>query len=175
MVTGALVKTEQHGLPAREGDQPKAFHPASHHLAAAEVLADFVRRSQPWGRQPVPLPRRLQLILWALVPIELLWGIWLWTIITGASPCDGPICTVATLNHHAEVLLGCAVGSIVGLLGLAAPTRGLSQGGDREVIGLAIAAGTGGIALLGIATLLVGVVVALIILLAYLAAFTASA
>jgi hypothetical protein len=177
MVTGALVQTRQHGVPAaREvGDQPGAFDLDSHDIAATGVLSDFLRRSQPWNRQPVPLPRRLRRTLWALVPIELVWGIWLWTITTGASPCDGPLCTVATLNHHAAVLLGCAIVSAAGLLALAAATRGLSQCGDREVVGVGIAAGAGGAALLGIAALLVGAAIALIILMAFVAAFTASA
>jgi hypothetical protein len=175
MVTGAMVQTKEYGLPAHEGDQPQAFNLGSHDIAAADVLADFVRHSQPWNRQPVMLPRRLPRTLWALVAIDLLWGIWLWTITTGASPCDGPICTVATLNHHAGVLLGCAVVCVAGLLSLAIPTRGLSQCGGREVVGVGIAAGAGGTALLGIAALLVGAVIVLIVLLAFVAAFTASA
>ena len=176
MVTGGLVQVKQHDLPAREGDQPQAFDLRSHEVATtADVLTNFVRRSQPWSRQRFRFPRRLRLTLWVLILIELLWGIWLWTITTGASLCEGRICTVATLNHHAPVLLGCAIVCLAGLLGLAAATRGLSQGGGREVVGVGIAAGAGGTALLGIATLLVGAVIALIILLAFLAALTASA
>jgi hypothetical protein len=176
MVTGALVQTRQHGLTAREvGDRPRASNLGSHDTATTGVLSDFVRRSQPWSRQQVPLPRRLRRTLWVLIPIELLWGIWLWTITTGASPCDGPICTVATLNHRAAVLLGCAIVCVAGLVGLAAATRGLSHCGGREVVGVGFAAGAGGAALLGIAALLVGVLIVLIILAAFVAAFTASA
>jgi hypothetical protein len=174
MVTGAVVRTEQHGLSAREGDQPRTSGLGSHDTAT-DVLSNFVRRSQPWSRQRVPLPRRLRRTLWTLVPIELVWGIWLWTITTGASPCDGPICTVATLNHHAAVLLGCAIVCVAGLLGIAAVNRGLSQCGGREVVGIGVAAGAGGTALLGIAALLVGALIVLIILAAFVAAFTASA
>jgi hypothetical protein len=175
MVTGALVQAKQHGLPSREGDGPRALDLGSRDIAATDVLADFVRRSQPWSRQPVPLPRRLRRTLWVLIPIELLWGIWLWTITTGASPCDGPICTVATLNHHAALLLGCAIAGVAGLMALAAVTRGLSHCGGREVVGLGIATGAGGTALMGSAALLVGALIVLIILAAFVAAFTASA
>jgi hypothetical protein len=169
VITGALLQTKQHAAPAREaGDHPRA-------IAATDVLSEFVRRSQPWSRQRVPLPPRLRRTLWVLVAIDLLWGIWLWTITTGASPCDGPICTVATLNHHDAVLLGCAVVCVAGLLGLAVATRGLSQCGGLEVAGVGIAAGAGGTALLGIAALLVGAAIVLIILAAFVAAFTASA
>jgi hypothetical protein len=176
MVTGALVQTKQHGLSAREvGDQPRAVDLGSRDIPASDVLSDFVRRSQPWSRQQVRLPQRLRRTLWVLIPIDLIWGIWLWTITTGASPCNGPICTVATLNHHAAVLLGCAIICVAGLVGLAAGTRGLSHCGGREVVGVGFAAGAGGAALLGIAALLVGALIALIILAAFVAAFTASA
>jgi hypothetical protein len=162
MVTGALVQAKQHALPAREfGDFVE--------------LGDFVRRSRPWSRQPVPLPRRLRRNLWVLVPVELLWAIWLWTTTTGGSPCDGPICTVATLNHHAAVLLGCAIACVAGLLGLAVVTRGLSQCGGREVVGVGIAVGAGGTALLGLAALLVGALVVLIIFAFFFDAFSGSA
>jgi hypothetical protein len=175
MVTGALVRAEQHGLPAREiGDQPPASDLGSPDIAATDVLSDFIRRSQPWSRQQVPLPGRLRRTLWVLIPIDLIWGIWLWTITTEASPCDGFICTIATLNHHAAVLLGCAIVCVAGLVGLAAVTRGLSQCGGREIAGVAVAAGAGGAALLGIAALLVGGLIVLIIIAAFFAAFTAS-
>jgi hypothetical protein len=169
MVTGALVQTKQNAAPAREvGNQPRI-------IAATDVLLDFVRRSQPWSRRRVPLPQRLRRALWILIPIDLIWSIWLWTITTGASPCDGPICTVATLNHHSALLLGCAIICVAGLLALSAVTRGLSECGGREIVGVGIAAGIGIAALLGITALLVGALVVLIILAAFVAAFTASA
>jgi hypothetical protein len=107
-----------------------------------------------------------------LITIDLLWGIWLWTITTGASPCDGPICTVATLNHHATLLFGCAIVCVVGLLALSAVTGGLSECGGREVVGIGIAAAAGGAALLGIAALLLGAVIALTIFAVFFAALT---
>ena len=101
-------------------------------------------------------------------------GHWLVTILTAATPCDGPICTVATLNHHSAALLACGVICLIGLAGLAIPTRGLSLCNGREVIGVAIAVAAGGAALLGLAALLIGAAIVLIILAIFLLALTAT-
>ena len=138
------------------------------------VLQDFMQRSQPWSRERVPLPRSLRHALWGLVPVELLWGIWLVTILTGETPCDGPICTMATLNHHSAALLACGVICLIGLVGLALPTGGLSQCNGREVFGLAIAASAGGASLLGIAALIIGALIALIVLGAFVLGISAT-
>jgi hypothetical protein len=138
------------------------------------VLQDFLQTSQPWSRERVPLSSRLRRTLWALIPVELIWGTWLVTIITGATACDGPICRVATLQHHSAVLLACAVISVTGLVSLIPFTRGLSRSNDRELVGIAAASAAGGIALLGIAALLTGVVIALLLLALFILGFTAT-
>ena len=169
MVTGAAARLE------RELLRPPIRAPeVGDWNASGSGLSDFVRRSQPWSRQRVPLSRRLRRTLWVLIPIDLIWGIWLWIITIGASPCDGLICTVATLDHHAELLLVLVALCLAGLIGLAPTTRGLSQGNDREVLGLGGAAAAGGAALLGIAALLVGAVIVLIVFAAFFAALTAT-
>jgi hypothetical protein len=142
--------------------------------ASSTLLSDFVRSSQPWSRERLPLPSRLRHTLWAIIPVELLWGIWLVTILSGSTQCGGPICTIATLNHHTAVLLACAAICIAGLGALAPATRWLSQCNGREVVGVATATAAGAAALLGIAALLASVVVALIVLLAFLAGFSAT-
>ena len=109
-------------------------------------------------------PRRLRWALWALVPVELFWAIWLATIVTGATACRGPICTVATLDHHAAALLACGVFSVAGLAGLIPTTRGFSRCNGPEVIGLAIATAASGASLLGVAALMTGALILLIIL-----------
>jgi len=96
------------------------------------------------------------------------------TLLTGARPCGGPLCTVATLGHHAALLLACAGISVAGLVGLIPFTRGLSQCNDREVVGIAAASAAGGVALLGIAALLTGVVIVLILLAIFILGFTAT-
>jgi hypothetical protein len=139
-----------------------------------EVLQKFLRSSWSWGREQVLLPRRLRGTLWALIPVQILWAIWLTKILTEARPCGGPICRVATLGHHPALLLACAVISVTGLVGLIPFTRGLSRSNDRELVGIAAASAAGGIALLGIAALLTGVVIALILLALFILGFTAT-
>ena len=143
--------------------------------ASVGVLPDFLRHSQPWSEEPVPLSLGIRRTLWALVPVEVLWGIWLLTVVTGAARCDGPICSVATLDRHAAVLLVFAVLCLTGLVGLAPATRGLAQCNGREVAGLGVAAVAGGASLLGIAALLLGAVIVLMILAAFCAALSATA
>jgi len=138
------------------------------------VLDDFLQSVQPWSRERVPLPRRLRRALWVTIPLELFWAIWLATIVTGATSCDGPICTVATLNHHAAALLACGVFCIAGLAGLVPTTRGFARCNGIEVIGLAIVSAAGGAALLGAAALLIGALIVLALIATFVLASTAT-
>jgi hypothetical protein len=138
------------------------------------VLSEFLEHSQPWSRERIPVPRRLRWSLWALVPVELFWAIWLATIVTGSTACRGPICTVATLDHHAAALLACGVFSVAGLAGLIPTTRGFSRCNGPEVIGLAIATAASGASLLGIAALMTGALILLIIVATFVLASTAT-
>ena len=138
------------------------------------VLVDFVDRSQPWSRERVPVPRRLRWALWALVPVELFWAIWLATIVTGATACRGPICAVTTLDHHAAALLACGIFSVAVLAGLIPTTRGFSRCNGPEVIGLAIATAASGASLVGVAALIIGALILLIILATFVLASTAT-
>jgi hypothetical protein len=140
------------------------------------VLQDYLQTSQPWSRERerVPLPGRLRGTLWALIPVEFLWAIWLATILTGARPCGGPFCSVATLGHHPALLLACVVISVTTLAALLPFTRGLSRCNERELIGIAAASAAGGIALLGIAALLTGVAIVVALLAIFILGFTAT-
>ena len=156
-----------------------SFLPTSHNSLGiselrSDLLSDFIQRSQPWSRERVPVPSRLRWALWALIPVELFWAIWLATIVTGATACRGPICTVTTLDHHAAALLACGVFSVAGLAGLIPTTRGFSRCNRPEVIGLAIATGASGASLLGIAALMTGALILLIILATFVLASTAT-
>jgi hypothetical protein len=142
--------------------------------ASSDVLSDFVESSKSWSGERVPVPRRLRWSLWALVPVELFWAIWLATVVTGATACRGPICTVTTLDHHAAALLACGVFSVAGLAGLIPTTRGFSRCNGIEVIGLAIATAAGGASLLGIAALIIGALILLIILATFVLSSTAT-
>ena len=41
------------------------------------VLTDFIESSQLWSRERVAVPRRLRWALFALIPMEIFWTIWL--------------------------------------------------------------------------------------------------
>jgi hypothetical protein len=138
------------------------------------VLTDFIESSEPWSHERVAVPPRLRWALFALIPVELFWAIWLATIVTGATACRGPICTVVTLDHHAAALLACGVFSVAGLVGLIPTTRGFSRCNGVEVFGLAIASAAGGASLLGIAALIIGALILLIILATFVLSSTAT-
>jgi hypothetical protein len=128
------------------------------------VLQTFVQSSQPWSREGVRVPLRLTCLLWALIPTELALSIWLVTILTGDSRCNGQICAVATLGNHPGVLLACAAICIAGLAVLIPGTRGLSRCNGRQVAAVALSSAAGGAALVGIAAIIVGAAIGLIVL-----------
>jgi hypothetical protein len=142
--------------------------------ASGDVLSDFVKSSRPWTGERARVPRRLRWGLWALIPAELFWVIWLATIVTGATSCRGPICTVATLAHHAAVLLACGAFCVSVLVGLIPATRGFSRCNGGEVVGLAIASAAGAASLLGMAALIIAALFLLIVLTTFVVAYTAT-
>ena len=81
---------------------------------------------------------------------------------------------VVTLDHHAAALLACGVFSVASLAALIPTTRGFSRCNGPEVIGLAIATAASGASLLGIAALMTGVLILLIILATFVLASTAT-
>jgi hypothetical protein len=139
-----------------------------------KVLKHFIERTQPWRSEGVELPRRLRRGVWTLIPVELTWAFLLMTMITGASPCDGLICLVATLNHHAFVLLICASLCIAGLALLVPFTRGLAQCNGWQIAGVAAASAAGATSLLGVAALMIGTLIVLLVFATFLLAFTAT-
>jgi hypothetical protein len=138
------------------------------------VIEDFLQQSSGWASERIPLLRHLRWALWALIPVDFFWSVWLATIVTGTTSCRGPICTVATLGHHAAALLACGVFCVAVLAGLMPCTQGFSRCNGIEVIGLVIAVAAGVVALLGIAALLIGAVIVLIVLATFLLALTAT-
>jgi hypothetical protein len=140
----------------------------------SDLLSDFIQRSKPWSQERVATPGGLRLALFALIPLQTFWAIWLATIVTGATSCRGPICTVATLDHHAAALLACGVFCITVLVALIPMTRGFSKCNGREVIGLASAAAAGGTALLGLAALISGVLIVMLLFATLILASTAT-
>jgi hypothetical protein len=161
-------------VPNRRGDPVSSTVKLRAHRSLSHVLSNFVEGVQPWSRERVPIPRRLRCELWASVPVELFWAVWLATIVTGSTACRGWICTVITLDHHAAALLACGVFCICGLVGLVFTTRGFSRCNGIEVTGLAIAVAAGGASLLGIAALIIGALILLIILATFVLSSTAT-
>ena len=181
MKTDSPRRLELHDAPSvplsRVRDAARSALPdgaASLPEASGSALKDFLQASRPWSREQVSVPRRLQQMLWLLTPVELFWAVWLATIVTGSTSCRGPICTVATLDHHAAALLACGVFSVAGLAGLIPTTRGFSRCNGPEVIGLAIATAASGASLLGIAALTICALILLIILATFVLASTAT-
>jgi hypothetical protein len=142
-------------------------------MASNAALWDFVEKSQGWSRVSAPLPRRLTWTLWALIPVQTAWALWLVSIVSGHTACDGSLCGVATLNNHAAILLTCAASCVVGLSAFIPGTRGLSRCNGWELSVVAAASLIGAIALLGIVALLVGAVIVLIIVATFLFGFIA--
>jgi len=142
--------------------------------SSSGVVSEFIERSMPWSRARIPMPGRLRWALWALILVEFAWGIWLATIVSGGSPCQGSICMVATLRHHAAALLACGVFCIAGLLGLIPTTRGFSKCNGTEVIGLALTSAAGGASLLGVAAVMIGALIILIVVTTFVLALTAT-
>jgi hypothetical protein len=178
-VTHLKLGSARDSMAPRRGKTEIGFLSTSHDSLGlpelrSDLLSDFIQRSQPWSREREPIPRRLRWALWALLPVELFWAIWLATIVTGSTACRGPICTVTTLGHHAAALLACGVFSVAGLAGLIPTTRGFSRCNGPEVIGLALATAAGGASLLGIAALMTGALILLIILATFVLASTAT-
>ena len=138
-----------------------------------DVLAEFIRGSQPWGAERVPLPTRLRRLLWVLMPTDLVWGTMLAAVALGPGTCgEDRVCQVATLGDRSPILALCAGVSLLGLAMLAIPTQGLARADAKEVTGLTIAAIVGALALTGVFALLVAVLAGLTIVTAFWAVFT---
>jgi hypothetical protein len=72
------------------------------------------------------------------------------------------------------MLLACAIICIAGLTVLIPLTRGLAKCNSIELIGLVFSSAAGAAALLGIAALVIGALIVLIVIVTFLLAFTAT-
>jgi hypothetical protein len=171
-----LAKVPRHLVNPQSSAVKPTLHqsPSTQTELAPGMLSNFVESSQPWSRVRVAVAGRLRWTLWSLLFAELFWAIWLATIVAGAISCRGPICTVATLDHHAAALLACGVFCIAVLVALIPATRGFSKCNGTEVIGLSSAAAAGGTALLGLAALITGVLIVMLLFATLVLASTAT-
>ena len=96
------------------------------------ALGAFVRRTRPWGRHQGELSVAVTCALWALLVGAGAVGGWLVAVRTGAAPCSGPVCSLATLGRPTLLLTLAAV--CVGTLLVLVPfTRGLTKAGAPEI------------------------------------------
>ena len=126
------------------------------------MLSEFIRRSRPWSDERAMVPRCVRRVLWFMLPAQLVWAVWLTTLVTGLRSCDGAVCVMATLDGRPTLLLIFSLISLAAVGFVAIRTRGLSSSNGRETAALIVAIASGGLALLGIAALLsvVGIVLA---------------
>ena len=173
MVTSpsGLRQASQSGLPLGQRSTLRWPRVLAHWHPTQSALTEFLRGSQQWSRQRILLPKRLRRSLAGLSLVQLAWSGVLVLIMTGVVSCGGPICTVATLDHHVTVLLLSSV-CLIGFVGLTPLTRGLSKANSLEVLGLALTTTAGALALLGIAALVSAVMATGLVLMAFLTAFT---
>jgi hypothetical protein len=118
---------------------------------------------RPWASERLPLPCRLRCALLVLAQLDTFWVIWLATVVSVASPCAGPICTVATLDHHAAALLACGAFCIA-LYRRTCHTDVATRGFSKCNGALIVAAAAGGLSQLGLAAITIGALIALIVL-----------
>jgi hypothetical protein len=128
------------------------------------VLEPFVRRrARSWGGVPTPLSAAVTAALWILLALDVAFGGWLLAVRAGTAPCSGFVCSVATIGDHpllAVVLTGvCATALIVSVL----RTRGLSRASGPQLGLIVVGAVTGVVALSGVAAVLIGAALCLVV------------
>lgn len=135
--------------------------PADRGQPNQDVLEGFATSVRPWGRLPVPLTASVTCALWIVLVASGGVGGWLIAVLSGAAPCEGLFCTLATLGGHPGLLLALAGSCVVPLLGAATVTRGLTQANAPQLAVIAAAAVAGIVSLLGVAAILLLVTLAM--------------
>ncbi|WP_028922034.1 hypothetical protein [Pseudonocardia acaciae] len=119
-----------------------------------DVLEDFAASARPWSHLPVPLSAPVTFALWMVVIASGGFSGWLVAVLSGAAPCEGFPCAVATLGGHPGLLLALAGSGAVLLMGVATVTRGLTRAGAPQLAVIVVATVAGIASLLGVAALL---------------------
>jgi hypothetical protein len=121
-----------------------------------DVLRRFTARgTRPWSGEPVPLPGAVTSVLWIVLVANIALWTWLSAVRSGAAPCSGWPCSIATLGDHPSLLLMVSGSCVAALAGSAAITRGLSQAGAVPLAVALVGALSGAIALSGVVALLI--------------------
>lgn len=148
-------------LPASMALPPIDHLPGDPHLLQLnsprpDALHRFVEdRTRRWGTEPVPVPGVVACVVWTVMVADVLVGGWLVAVWSGAAPCSGVLCSVATLGDHPHQQLALCATAVTALAVSAAATRGLSQAGAASLAYLAVGGVVGVVPLLGIVAVLV--------------------
>jgi hypothetical protein len=157
-------------LPAITALPPIDRLPGDPHLlvtdsARPDALRQFVEdRTRRWGTEPVPVPGVIACILWTVIMADVVVGGWLVAVWSGAAPCSGALCSVATLGDHPNLLLALCATAVVTLAVSAVATRGLSQAGAAPLACLLVGGVVGVVPLLGIVAIFVASALCLAVL-----------
>jgi hypothetical protein len=154
-----IDRVPRHPVPqSRLGPRQRGTH------TEPNALRGFVDTgARPWAGEPVPLSPATTGVLWILLGINLPVAGWLIAVRTGAAPCSGTPCAIATLGGHAGWLLILSVFCVVALAGSALVTRGLSRANAPQLALITVGAVGGVVAALGVFALLITVAVSMVI------------
>lgn len=158
-MSNALTRSGPH-LPPSLALPPIERLPGEHSSLSAdprrpEALQRFLDTgTRRWSGEPLPLPRAASCVLWAVLVANTALGAWLIAVRTGAAPCSGLPCSIATLGGHPDLLLALCTVVVGSLAAVASMTRGLSRAGAAPLAVMVVGGVVGVIALLGIVALL---------------------
>ena len=106
--------------------------------------------TSPGDRHLVRLPVGATCALWAIATASGGIGAWQVAVLNRHATCGGPLCTIATLGGHPQLLVTLTAFCVATLLGLAPATAGLTEM-DRLLLGpITVAAVAGVLSLLGV-------------------------
>ena len=109
----------------------------------------------PADRPLVQLPLGATCSLWAVATASGGVGAWQVAVLNGRTTCSGPLCTIATLGGHPQLLVTLAAFCVATLLGLALATEGLTRADGLLLCPITVAAVAGVVSLLGIVAVVV--------------------
>ena len=137
--------------------QPSLFRPPITRLPTPDATApegdavrDLVARSRAWDRHKIALPVPLTCAFWLTAAGAGAVGGWATAVLMHRAPCNGVVCTIATLGDRPRLLAVLAAICIVALLVLAPLTRGLTEAGGPELALMVVAAASGVVSMLGV-------------------------
>jgi hypothetical protein len=142
-------------LPPSMTLPPIDLLPRHPHPPPPEALRHFIDQgTRPWSGEPLALPSALTCVLWIVLVADSAVGIWLIAVRSGAAPCSGLPCSIATLGGHPDLLLTLCTVAVVSLGALAVTTGGLSRAGAAPLAMMIVSGAAGVVVLLGVVALL---------------------